>query len=791
MLQNPRVAFRDPVLKSCAMEKDERNQPRPWAGQFAVVFKGIPADGGDPVAVRVFTTESPERHERYDLISAYLRERRLRCLVEFEYRDRAIRSASDGKWYPLIVMEWVPGVTLFKWVRQHSLAGDRSALARVAEQWVEVVRELAEARIAHGDFQHANVMVTDRGQLKLVDYDGMCVPALVGRRNLEVGVVPYQHPQRCEHTLLSLDLDHFSALLVYTALRALAADPGLWQRYVESAGYDKLLFRAEDFQAPAGSSLYHDLLHSPDTEVRNLATRLFESARLPIDQVPPLGQLANSYAKIEMLLHSQQWAAAVELLNRRGNFRDAPAHLQALIRQAFEHVCQQQAWSVLEAVPREVNERNDRRLVQAWNESLFAGYPPAERERQRVAEARQRVSVLDRLAYLALQPLRSVTLAVEQGIVDLAGHLPPDYRYTWRPRVSQARRRLRAIERLGRALAAPVSETEVAVAWKKVAAAGAEFLAGGEQRRRAELATQRYALIRALGQIPDDLPADQYDRRILQTWDDAILAGCSEVAPWRSAYMRAVRRREGIGRLQAALAIGDEPAAVEASGAAELAGYPLPVAWMATIAAARDRQLRTEALLAALIQGSADDFVARFDARLIRGALEQFTPHRELLLRWIHQRILPCQGVGLGRAWGRAGLTPVENSDRIRCRWSWPEPRFSECCRLNATRDEPLPDGDPHAAGLLQQVEIVRSQWEQAGGCYELDGEASLAGAWVSVRAVVDVGFEEFASWPLVLGRLPQPSPGGWLARMFGRGRDGGAARVRPATGSTQEEGQR
>ena len=38
---------------------------------------------------------------------------------------------------------------------------------------------------------------------KLVDYDGMCVPALVGRRNLEVGVEPYQHPQRNESTRLS------------------------------------------------------------------------------------------------------------------------------------------------------------------------------------------------------------------------------------------------------------------------------------------------------------------------------------------------------------------------------------------------------------------------------------------------------------------------------------------------------------------------------------------------------------------------------------------------------------
>ena len=62
MLQNPSVAFRDPVLKRCRIEKDQRGQPRPWSGAFAVVYKGIHPDGS-AFAVRVFTTESslPER----------------------------------------------------------------------------------------------------------------------------------------------------------------------------------------------------------------------------------------------------------------------------------------------------------------------------------------------------------------------------------------------------------------------------------------------------------------------------------------------------------------------------------------------------------------------------------------------------------------------------------------------------------------------------------------------------------------------------------------------------------
>ena len=164
MLQNPRVAFRDPRLQRAVIEKNEQNQPRPWAGAFAVVYKGVDPDGQAPFAVRIFTTESPERRERYDLISAYLKGRKLNCLVDFEYRDRSIRSAGDGKWYPVIIMDWVQGETLFQWLRAHCLEGNRDAIAAVADRWLEAVQELSDNSVAHGDLQHANVMVRTRGR---------------------------------------------------------------------------------------------------------------------------------------------------------------------------------------------------------------------------------------------------------------------------------------------------------------------------------------------------------------------------------------------------------------------------------------------------------------------------------------------------------------------------------------------------------------------------------------------------------------------------------------------------
>jgi serine/threonine protein kinase len=276
------------------VERDAQGQPRPWSGSFAVVYKGTDPTGA-PRAIRVFTTESPQRRERYDRISEHLKARKPDCLVNFEYREAAIRSPNDGQWYPLVLMDWVEGPTLFDWLRGKCLEKDKGRLEKAATLWLSVVDQLLDAEVSHGDLQHSNVLVTPAGHLKLVDYDGMCVPALAGQRNLELGVPPYQHPQRGRDTLLSLKLDRFSALLICVALRALAADPSLWGKYVEAPNYDKVLFRVEDFREPDDSPLRRDLRRSPDRQVRDLSERLFVAARGHLGDVPCLRELAAEH----------------------------------------------------------------------------------------------------------------------------------------------------------------------------------------------------------------------------------------------------------------------------------------------------------------------------------------------------------------------------------------------------------------------------------------------------------------------------------------------------------------
>ena len=93
------------------------------------------------------------------------------------------------------------------------------------------------------------------GRFTLVDYDCLAVPALMGQTNLEVGLPAYQHPGRAAGTTLFPGLDNFSALVIYVALRALAAEPSLWDTFVECAGIRRPVVSRRGFRRAADFAL--------------------------------------------------------------------------------------------------------------------------------------------------------------------------------------------------------------------------------------------------------------------------------------------------------------------------------------------------------------------------------------------------------------------------------------------------------------------------------------------------------------------------------------------------------
>ena len=370
VLKNPHVAFRDQQLRTSRVEMNQLGQPKARSGNFATVYRGFRPDGRE-FAIRVFNRRQDQRLEHYRTISEYLEHRSVSSVVHFDYDERGIRSASDGKLYPLLTMEWVPGITLLEWTRDRCREGYVEALKIAAEVWLHLVRELGEHNLVHGDLQHGNVMVSPEGHFKLVDYDCMCVPALIGRRNLETGLPPYQHPNRNADTLLFSGLDNFSSLVIYVALRALAAAPHLWITYVDQPEYDRMLFRASDFENPAQSPLYNDLMNSPDEQVRDLAHYLFQLTRYDLHDVPPVDEVLLWCESVESLISAQEWDKVVQLVQRMGPAEQIAPELQGYVQEAQQRV------ACREAVEQALADGNEERVEQLYATGLLHDYPAA------------------------------------------------------------------------------------------------------------------------------------------------------------------------------------------------------------------------------------------------------------------------------------------------------------------------------------------------------------------------------------------------------------------------------
>ncbi|MCK8496636.1 hypothetical protein [Myxococcus fulvus] len=280
-LQHPGQAFSDARLKAGVVEQGTgamAGLPRPRAGNFATTYK---VTCGDRVyAVRCFTRPYPRDQEsRYLELRRQLEQRWLPSSVGVWFQPRGIHVR--GRWLPIVMMEWVQGESLERYVGRH--LHEPLRLFRLAAEWLGLLSALRDAGIAHGDLQHGNVLVTERG-LRLIDYDGMCVPALVGRMGHETGHPNYQHPGR-DAAFFDLRLDHFSGWVVWLSLVALAHEPSLWERF--QGGDDCLLLRRRDFVEPERSPLLQALRTSPHARVREyVAPMLSRLLAMRADAVP-------------------------------------------------------------------------------------------------------------------------------------------------------------------------------------------------------------------------------------------------------------------------------------------------------------------------------------------------------------------------------------------------------------------------------------------------------------------------------------------------------------------------
>ncbi|HMG74621.1 MAG TPA: hypothetical protein VK582_14060 [Pyrinomonadaceae bacterium] len=277
-IQSPRLSFDDAELKGGVVETSPLGLPKVITGGFASVYR-VKCKGRD-LAVRCFLKEFADQQVRYEAIAKHVASAKLPYTVGFDFLSKGIRVR--GQWYPILKMEWIQGELLNTYIRKHLT--EPSAFQSLAGKWTAMMSALRLAGISHGDLQHGNIVVVNN-ELRLIDYDGMFVPALKAKFSNEVGHRNYQHPQRTEFNF-GPGIDNFSAWVIYVSLIALSIDPELWIQL--KAGDESLLFHREDFEEPFTSRALTLLSQHPDQRLGTLVT-LFQSVlfRSP-DQVPAL-----------------------------------------------------------------------------------------------------------------------------------------------------------------------------------------------------------------------------------------------------------------------------------------------------------------------------------------------------------------------------------------------------------------------------------------------------------------------------------------------------------------------
>ena len=246
-------------LKDLRLVYDDQGHPIMSSGNFAVVFK-MQAPTGEYHALKCFLRDQEERSERYRLIAEELQYVQSTYLVKFRYLESELFvdvPNTGGEEYPVLLMDWVDGVPLDQYLK--TIINKKNGYKKdlLAYRFSLLARWLVTQPFAHGDLKPDNICVRDDGSLVLLDYDGMYVPALSGRKSLEQGSPHYRHPLR---STLPFDahIDDYSLSLILLSLRAIALDETLYVRYSSS---EYLLLSEQDQLNPYTSPVFKELNH--------------------------------------------------------------------------------------------------------------------------------------------------------------------------------------------------------------------------------------------------------------------------------------------------------------------------------------------------------------------------------------------------------------------------------------------------------------------------------------------------------------------------------------------------
>lgn len=230
---------------------DNNGNPIMSSGNFAVVFKMKDIKTNKIYAVKCFLKEQEGREQSYQLIAEELEDLASNYLTSIRYmkNELFVDSANSNETeFPVLLMEWIEGVTLDKYIRTH--IESNYGLAMLVYRFSKLASWLLSQPFAHGDLKLDNILVKEDGSLVLVDYDGMYVPAMKGQKAREIGSPDFRHPQRTEEQFDEY-IDDFAIASILLSLKAISLTPQLLSQY---GATDRLLFSQKDYSDLSSSN---------------------------------------------------------------------------------------------------------------------------------------------------------------------------------------------------------------------------------------------------------------------------------------------------------------------------------------------------------------------------------------------------------------------------------------------------------------------------------------------------------------------------------------------------------
>ena len=189
--------------------------------------------------------------------------------VKYLEKEIFVDSSCEEDEFPVLLMDWIDGETMETYIAENYQ--DNYAMAMLCYRFCKMAAWLRSQPFAHGDIKPDNIMVRPDGNLTLVDYDGMFVPAMKGQKSPTIGTKDFSHPLR---TVDDFDetIDDFALASIALSLKAIALKPSLLDEY---GAADRLLFSAEDYRDLSKSKVLAALQELMNDEEVNTLLSMF------------------------------------------------------------------------------------------------------------------------------------------------------------------------------------------------------------------------------------------------------------------------------------------------------------------------------------------------------------------------------------------------------------------------------------------------------------------------------------------------------------------------------------